>query len=513
MASCNLSYSGSTGVLEASASVTEKTTTGTSRTLRLKIYVHPIDYGGARSFGWNASCQGQNSSGNGAALDSSGIYIFDKDITVSVPYGSTSASVDCSFTATVVSPSAGNKSISGTISKITGLTLQQGTTALTGASNVYFGSACSVSWKPTATNMYYKLKFDLGQWTHTTDVISPNTTSAYTYTGYTIPYDAATQIPNAVTATMYVTLYTYSNSAGTNQVGSSSTSFTVTLPASVKPSISSKSATIDNSSNTAVNGWNVAVAGFTKLRIVAAASGAYGSTISSFKITGAYEDTITGSSLDYTGKIIQSSGNQTVTITCVDSRGRESAAVTTTAVSFASYTAPTISQFTAEKNSSGKACLKAIFSYDSVGGKNTATATLYYRQSGSSAAWTAYGTKLTSNVTLTTNLSLSDEKSYNFKVVLTDAPGNTAEKVAFLSTAKVLLDFKKDGDGLGVGKICENPGMEVSMDATFYGSVKIGELTLEQFIQSVMKVLPSTMYGTGDPPTGAVTGQIYFKKL
>lgn len=514
MASCNLSCNGSTGVLEASATVTEKTTTGTSRTLHLTIFVRPIDYGGARTFGWNVSCAGQTSSGSQSTIDSSGRTIFDKDITVTVPYGSTSAAIDCSITATVVSPTYGNKTINGSITKVTGLTLRQGDTALSGAANVNFGSACSVTWKPTATNMYYKLKFTLGQWSETTSVISPNTTSSYTYTGYTIPYEAARQIPNAITATMTVTLYTYNNSSGTSQVGStSSTSFTVTLPASVKPSINTKSATIDNSSNTAVSRWGIAVAGFTKLRIQATASGAYGSTISSFKITGAHEEVVTGASLDCTSKIIQSSGDKTVTIVCVDSRGRKSAAVTTTAISFFSYTAPTISQFTAEKNSRGYACLKAIFSYDSVGGKNSATAIVYYRQSGSSAAWTEYATRLTSNSTLTTNILLSDEKSYNFKIILTDSPGSSTEKVAFLSTAKVLLDFRKNGDGLGVGKICENPGMEVAMDATFFGDVKIGEKTLENFIKTVMKVLPDDMYGTADPPVNAVVGQIYFKKL
>ena len=126
--------------------------------------------------------------------------------------------------------------------------------------------------------------------------------------------------------------------------------------------------------------------------------------------------------------------------------------------------------------------------------------------------WTKYG-NISNNSTLTTTIQLSDESSYNFRVELSDSTGNKAEKVAFLSTAKVLLDFRKDGDGLGIGKICENPGLEVSMDATFWGAIKIGEQTLTEFIQNVMKILPSTMYGSGDPPTGASIGQIYFKKL
>lgn len=515
MASHNLSYSGSTSVLEASATVSEKTTTGTSRILYLNVFVRPIDYDGARTFWYSASGCGESDSGDSLSLDGSGYEIFSKEITVNVPYGSTSASIDFSFSAKIYSSTAkAYKSISGTITKITGLTLQQGNTSISAAGDTSFGSACSVNWTPSSASNYNMLRFSLGSWSETTGLFCPGTTSSYTYTGYTIPLSAASQIPNAESATMTVTLYTYSNSAGTSQVGSaSSMNFTVTIPATVKPSVTASSIAIDNSVNSAVSSWGIAVAGFSKLRVTATASGSYGSTISRFVISGAYEEAVTATSLDYTGSIIQSSGSKSVTIYCVDSRGRKSDSVTTSSITFVSYTAPSISQFTAERNSDGYACLKAIFAFDSVSGKNSANAALWYRQSGSSAAWTQYQTNMSNNVTLTTNILLSDEVSYNFKVILTDSVGSSAEKIAFLSTAKVLLDFKKDGDGLGIGKICENPGLEVSMDATFYGGITIGEKTLEQYIQSVMKILPSDMYGSADPPAGAAIGQIYFKKL
>lgn len=514
MASHNLSFSGSTGVLQATATVSEITTTGTTRVLYLNVHVRPVDYTGARTFGYNASGCGESQSGNNLSIDGSGYTIFSKEITVNVPYGSTSASIDFYFSATVVSPSAGNKSISGTITKITGLSLQQGSTSISSASDTSFGSTCSVSWTPSSASNYNKIKFTLGSWSATTGLFRPGTTSLYTYTGYTIPLSAASQIPNAESATMTATLYTYSNSSGTSQVGSaSSMNFIVTLPASVKPSITAKSILIDNSANAAVNSWGIAVAGFSKLHIIASASGSYGSTISRFVIEGVYDEVVTSSSLDYIGKVIQSSGSKSATIYCIDSRGRKSASVTTSSITFISYTAPSISQFTAEKNADGYACLKAIFSYDSVSGKNTAGAVLWYRKSGSNAAWIRYPTGMSNNVTLTTDILMSDEVSYNFKIVLTDSIGSSAEKIAFLSAAKVLLDFKKDGDGLGIGKICENPGLEVSMDTTFFGGIKVGEKTLEQYIQGIMKILPPDMYGDDDPPTGAVLGQIYYKKL
>ena len=54
--------------------------------------------------------------------------------------------------------------------------------------------------------------------------------------------------------------------------------------------------------------------------------------------------------------------------------------------------------------------------------------------------------------------------------------------------------------------------MEVNMDTTFYKGVKIGELTLEQFVQGVMKILPSSMFGSTLPTYGQ-EGQIFFKKM
>lgn len=516
MASCNLSYSGSTGVLEASASVSEVTRTGTRRRIRLFVFVKPIDYSGGRQFGFSANLNGSESYSNGATIDGSGYTIFNDEFYVDLPYGSSSASISFSFSATVVSPSSGNKTINGTISKISGLTVEEGSTAISGASSTQFGSACNVTWKPSSSSMYYKLRFSLGSWSYTTDAIHPGSTSLYTYTGYTIPLTAANQIPNAESATMTVTLYTYSNSACTSQVGAtSSLSFTVTLPNDVKPSLSSCLASIDNSANEVVADWGVAVAGFTSLNITANASGAYGSTISRFVIEGTYSETISSATLNYTGAVIQSSGEKAVTITCIDSRGRRSDSVSTNSIMFSAYSAPTISSFTAEREKSngvatGAVTLKAIFNYDSVGGKNTASALLHCKQSGSDA-WNG-GWSISSNVAYTPNITLTDDHSYTFRIVVTDAVGNSVEKTVFVSTAAVLLDFKEGGDGLGIGKICENPGMEVNMDAVFYKTVKIGELTLEQFIQSIMQILPPSMYGTSTPTNG-VEGQIFFKKM
>ena len=102
--------------------------------------------------------------------------------------------------------------------------------SIASAGAVTLGNACNVKWTPASASFRYKLKFSIGSWSHTTDAIHPNRKSQYTYDGYAIALDAANQIPGK-TGTMTVTLYTYSDAAGTKQVGSAdSETFTVTVP-------------------------------------------------------------------------------------------------------------------------------------------------------------------------------------------------------------------------------------------------------------------------------------------
>lgn len=393
---------------------------------------------------------------------------------------------------------------------------------ISSAGSVYFGSACKVVWTPLATTFYYKLKFTFGSWSYTTAAIKPGTTSSYTYAGYTIPYTAANQIPNAVSGTMTVALYSYDSSSCSNQIGSTSTkTFTVTLPDSVVPTISSCAATLDNSANSAVASWGIALAGYTKVNLKITSgnvSGIYGSTITGFNISGSYTKTLTGSTLDYTGGIISSSGNKQFTITCTDSRGRTSQAYTTSIIQFLPYTAPKVKKLSMSKNDSGddnvEMVATAVWEYNTIDGYNSVTAKVYYKTT-TAPDWTTHSGTLTNNTAFTlTDFTPSETASYNFKVVVTDAVGNSAEREAFSATTTVLLDFKAGGDGLGVGKICEGSQMEVSMDAIFFNEIfiKNNQTTLEDYIRSVMKVLSDDMYGGALPNSGEV-GQIFFKRI
>jgi hypothetical protein len=239
-----------------------------------------------------------------------------------------------SATKTVTHSDNGSKSISiSAAGSISGTTLTatscSGTakldtiaraSTLTSASSVTLGNKCSVKWTPLSKSFRYKLKFSLGSWSYTTGAIHPNTTSAYTYTGYTIPLDAARQITTAKTGTMTVTLYTYSNSDATTQVGSaSSKTFTVTIPdnADTKPYVTDMTVSPVSSLESSFAG--LFIQSISKVKVSSTDVGQYGATIVEKSVM--VEGNSYGSSSDYTSNHLYGYGNINVKLTIKDSRG------------------------------------------------------------------------------------------------------------------------------------------------------------------------------------------------
>lgn len=308
-----------------------------------------------------------------------------------------------------------------------------------------------------------------------------------TSVSWTPSLNLANVIPSATSGVGTLTCDTYS---GSTKVGSKSITFTCNVPSSVKPSITSASVTVDNSANSVIAGWGLYVVGYSKAKITAVASGSYKSTISSFTISGGYSTTQTGTSLSYTGAKLTSSGSKTFNVVAKDSRGRSSDAKSAGTITVYAYSKPTVSSFTAERSSTDatKMVIKANWTFASVNSKNSATATLYYKRS-SATGWTTYGT-IAKNTSTTLTVDFAEEYSYNFRVIVKDAVGNSAQEETFVSTISVLLDFRAGGKGLGVGKIAETDAMEVALDAIFMGNIYIqtetSKITLADYIKSVM---------------------------
>lgn len=371
---------------------------------------------------------------------------------------------------------------------------------ISSASAVTLGNKCSVKWTPKATAFRYKLKFSLGDWSYTTGAIHPNTTSAYTYTGYTIPLDVAKQITGSKTGTMTVTLYTYSDSGATKQVGSAdSETFTVTVPdnSSTQPSVSMTLAPV-SSLGSAFSG--LYIQGKTKVKATLSATGKYSATIKSYSMK--VNSTSYGSSADYTSGYLSTSGSFTVYGYATDSRGITGS--TSKGITVLAYSKPKITVAVCGRcDENGNLTdtgtylkIKATRSYNTVksGGVQKNFCKIQYRYKLASAAsyssWTTIlaSDSLTSDTVETSALLggvLAIDSSYEVQVRAIDDIGDEAVTTVAIPTDKV--HTHKTKNGMGFGKYVEHENsLEVGWDARFYGEVYIGGMTLEDYIKSVI---------------------------
>lgn len=365
-----------------------------------------------------------------------------------------------------------------------------GASTISAAGNVTLGNACSVRWTPIATSLRYKLRFSLGNWSYTTGVINPGTTAAYTYTGYAIPLDVANQIPNSPTGTMTATLYTYSDSGGTAQLGSAdSETFTVTVPdnASTKPTVAFSALTPVSSLGSPFDG--LYIKGKSKIKVTLSASGRYGATIkeSSFTVNG--KSYASGATSDY----LSGTGTLTVKATVKDSRGFIN--TSSTRITVYDYAKPTIqvsvcarSDATGNLSDAGTSLkIAAQRSFSSVGENNSCR--MWYQWKLATAADSAFSSQvtLTNNASYSgviTNVVFNNQASYVIRIGVTDGVGETATATFTILTEKIY--WHRGNDFLALGIYSQNGGFECGWPARFYDQVYIGDVTLENYIKNLI---------------------------
>lgn len=339
---------------------------------------------------------------------------------------------------------------------------------ITSVNNITLGNTCNVKWTPASTGFKYKIKFSLGNWNYTTDFISPNTTSAYAYTGYTIPNTSSLldDIPNSVTGTMTATLTTY-NSSGTQIGSSSSKTFTVTVPSSVVPTVGT--ITLDPVNITTLDGTsrNLLVQRKNKLNVsVSGCSAGTGSSIKSYTFSGP-NLSITTTSTSVTSNIVTSSGTLTYTVKVTDARGRT--ATKTATITCYAYTAPYIklssvyrcdSSGTKDDNGTYANCGYTL-GYSSVNGTNKVTVKIMYKKntatSYSSVIAISNGTTTSGSKILS---SIDTASTYTVYATITDQYGSSSQCSTenIFSIAKV-FNVRPDGTGIALGKMAESNNM------------------------------------------------------
>lgn len=292
---------------------------------------------------------------------------------------------------------------------------------------------------------------------------SKSNTGVGTSTSYAIPTSWLNAIPNATSGTAKVTVTTYS---GSTKIGSAvSKNFTLTVPASVVPSISSV-AVADTTTNQSTFG-NM-VQNKSKAKFTITAVGALGSTIKAYK-TEFESKSYTGATP--TTATITKSGTASAKITVTDSRGRT--ATTTKTWTVVPYTVPKIVSFQGfrcladgTENYEGTYLSAAInFSISPVNSKNVASYTIDYKLQ-TAATWTA----LTSGAVYALNQTIISasgafgiDNSYDIRLTVKDSFA-TITSIFELPTAFTLLDFNASGRGVAFGKVSElTEGIEFAL--------------------------------------------------
>ncbi len=384
--------------------------------------------------------------------------------------------------------------------------------SVTSSVSVNGTNTVAVSITRASSSFTHTVVFSFGSYSKTTEDVA-------TSTSYAIPTSWLNAIPSATSGTAKVTVTTYS---GSTKVGSAvSKSFTLAVPATVVPTISSV-AVADTTTNQTTFG-NM-VQNKSKAKFTITAVGSLGSTITAYKTV--FEGkTYTGATP--TTSTITKSGTASAVITVTDSRGRTASFTKTWTV--VAYAAPKITSLTAVRcladgteNYEGTFA-KVAFNYTiaSVNSKNINTYAVEYKAQ-SSTTWKALtnGTGYAVNTSvINTAETFSVDSSYDLRLSITDSFG-TIRSQTEIPTAFTLLDFNASGRAVAFGKVSElTEGVEFALPAVFSHAETPGSPIYLQSGQDFNNILEPGFYaipntavsGTllNKPWTGTATGGLY----
>lgn len=317
---------------------------------------------------------------------------------------------------------------------------------------------------------------------------------------WTPPVSLANQIPSATAGSGTIYCDTY---FGSTLLGTKSVSITLTVPGSVVPSAGTLSAAL--AEDTSGTGLYVKGMGKAKLTL-SGASGVYGSSITSYTITGGGWTATNGA---LTTGTLASAGNITFTATVTDSRGRK--ASTTRTISVIDYTKPGVAvcdvyRCDADGNRKKAGTYFAVeinASYSAITG-NTLSITARYKKQFESSYGTA--TNVTNNgKTVIGGGNIGASTTYDVLVTVADKY-NSLSIPRTLSTKSVLQSFKRSA-GAAIGKVAELANwLDVAWNTRIRGNLQVDG--------TISTIIPITSGGTGATSRGSalnnlVIGDVY----
>ena len=300
----------------------------------------------------------------------------------------------------------------------------------------------------------HKVKLILGD---TTYLLAENVDTSYTFTP-SMSY--CNKITTATSGTATVKVETLTGTNG-SWIAETTKTLTLNVPSNVVPSVG-----ISVVANNQTNG--VSVAGKTTFTVKPVnANGSYGSTITSYSITGGNLNSVSPN-----GAITDTlnAGDYTFVVKVTDSRGRTAEASKVETVH--AYSSPTISARAFRCNKDGTESSSGVyiavnFSWEITNlANNNSNAKQYFIQyktsSASSYTTSVDWTNLSSysgSMTKVLSQTFSTTSSYNVQLKVKDSFGTTTSTLS-VSTISALLNIERNG--VGVGKIHENGALDVA---------------------------------------------------
>lgn len=315
------------------------------------------------------------------------------------------------------------------------------------AANGTLGTAQTLTVNRASASFTHTVTYTCG---NASGTIATKTTA--TSLSWTPPLTLAAQNTTGTTVSVALTLITWN---GSTEVGRTVKTVSMAIPASVKPTASATVELVND--NATVNGWGVAVKGYSKYRITTAFTGAQGSTLKARSVTvDATGETLTASPV--TTRVTSTA--RTVRVRVQDSRGRWSDTTTVKGPVIYDYGAPAISEAAAYRCDSGGTAdesgtylrVKCSGTVYTCGGHNGKTVQCRRRAAGGS--WSGW-TSLTGGTAQTLNAGLDAAVSYEVQFRVSDSLGASRTVTVTVPTAAVALHLRSGGRGAAFGKYAE----------------------------------------------------------
>jgi hypothetical protein len=337
-------------------------------------------------------------------------------------------------------------------------TIPRATQPTLSASSADMGAAVTVSMPRASGSFTHDLSYKVDGGSY----VSVATGRGTSYS-WTVP-DVASSIPKATSVKLTLRCITKN---GSTTIGTKYAYITAKVPTSVVPP--APTLAIQEATEGLAAQFGAFIQNKSQLAVSVAATGIKGSTITAYQTT-VLGKTYTGSS--FTTGLLTNAGTVTLSTKVKDSRGRWSAAKTTT-VNVLAYSPPKVQALRVYRvDASGAAdeegrYIRVDYKYTvaALNNKNTVQAVVEYKRT-TADTWTTLLTNTAYNADTTAkpaSPTFPVDYQYDVRLTVTDHFG-FATYSAVLPTAEVIMDFLANGKGIALGKVAEQEGFDLGFD-------------------------------------------------